>query len=220
MKPNIILKIQQHILRNLHCYCISISIISFVFICVDEKLIPGFVPCLSWVDPDGVNGVVSVIGCSFIAGYIFYLLTCTTPNYVIKEEINEIILDILQTLDSWIIVCNNPIAELQLLIKDKNDEEVYYPQDKEYEKIHHQIKRLDEEAKPLVLESIEPLYRYFIYLTPTQLQEIEKINHSTLFRLSNYWVDKQQISILAVKKMISHYDDLKKCSEKLLESVQ
>ena len=217
MKPNIILKIQQHILRNLHCYCISISIISFVFICVDEKLIPGFVPCLSWVNPDGVNGVVSVIGCSFIAGYIFYLLTCTIPNQVRRMELNPLLLYHFKGLESETFVCNEPIVKLQDLIKDKNDDEVYRPEDKEFEEIHHQIKRLDEEAKPLVLKSIEPINRYFTYLTPNQQKEIENIYNSTLFRLSNYLNNKQQISILEVKIMISHYDDLKQCSEKLLE---
>ena len=135
-------------------------------------------------------------------------------------ELNPLLLYHFKGLESETFVCNEPIVKLQDLIKDKNDDEVYRPEDKEFEEIHHQIKRLDEEAKPLVLKSIEPINRYFTYLTPNQQKEIENIYNSTLFRLSNYLNNKQQISILEVKIMISHYDDLKQCSEKLLESVQ
>ena len=220
MKTNDKFKILEHILRNLHRYCIGISIISLIFICVDEKLIPGFIPRLGCINPDGVNGVVSIIGCSFIAAYIFYLLTCAIPNYVRRKEINELILKHFKNMIMWVDVCKEPIGQLNTIIKNMSDDEVYYPQDKEYKTIEHQVKRFNEEAKPLILNSIQPIYRYFTYLTPCQQKEIEEINNSMLFIWSDYLKDKKQVFIKEVKIMISHYDDLKNHFENLSKSVQ
>lgn len=208
------------ILRNLHWYCIGISIISLIFICVNEELIPGFIPSWGNINPDGVNGVVSVIGCSFIAGYIFYLLTCAIPNYVKNKETNKLVLEHVKVLNSWVDVCNQPIAQLQSYIKNKRDDKAYYPQDKEYEVIHSLILKIDEEAKPLVLNSMQPIYKYFTYLTPKQQEEIEKIISSVTFLWSNYLKGKEQLYIHEVKTMISRYDDLKTSANNLLKSVQ
>ena len=208
MNTNNYFNIQKHILRNLHRYCISISIISFVFICVDEKLIPGFVPCLGCINPAGVNGVVSVIGCSFIAGYLFYLLTNVIPNFIRNKETNKLVFNHLKILYSWVEVCKEPIAQLNSLIKDMKDDEVYYLRDPRFINIYNLIKKIDEEAKPLVINSIQPIYRYFTYLTPNQQKKIESINRSELFLWSNYLKNKEQLYIKEVKIMINHYNNL------------
>ena len=205
--------------KVLHIICIIFSLISILFICVDEKLIQGFIPCIEGINPNGVNGVISIIGGSFIAGYIFYLLTFTLPNYIRTKEANKLILKHIQSLVTWVDICNNPINTLKKIIEVEKDK-FYYPKNKEYQEINQQLITLGEDAKPLILNSLNQIYKYFPYLTTNQLQDIENISQSLVFVWSNYLKGKEQISVSEIKILIDKYDELKTNVANLEKSVK
>lgn len=207
-------------MRKLHFVCITITIISLLFVLVDEGLIPGFFPSLECINPEGMNSVGSAIGGSFIAGYIFYLFTCTIPNSIRIKQTNKLILQHVKLLNTWVELCNEPIGILKNIIKDENDKEVYYPQDDKYKQIQLQITRLDDEVKPAIFKSLQPIYRYFFYLTPDQQADIESIEESIFFLWSDYLKSKQQLYINEVKELINYYNTLKTKVENLKKSIK
>lgn len=206
--------------KLLHTVCIVFSFISLGFICVDEELIPGFIPCYNGINPKGINGVMSVVGGSFIAGYIFYLLTFTIPNYFRTKRTNIQLLNHLNYLKQWVSVCGEPFGELQSIIKDENPNDLCYPHQDIYEKIKEQIQQVEEHSKPLIMESLHPIYRYFTYLTPEQQREVERIERSNVFIWSKHLLEKTQISIGEVQLFIRTYDSLKNSTDKLVKSVE
>ena len=207
-------------MRTLHFVCITFTIISLLFVLVDEGLMPGFFPCLECINPNGMNSVGSAIGGSFIAGYIFYLFTCTIPNSIRTKQTNKLILQHVNLLNTWVELSNEPIGLLKNIIKNKNNDDVYYPQHDEYRLIQAQITRLDDEVKPVIFKSLQPIYRYFSYLTPDQQADIESIEKSMLFLWSNYLKSKQQLYIKEVKELIENYNILKTNAENLKRSIK
>ena len=93
-------------------------------------------------------------------------------------------------------------------------------QDDEYRLIQAQITRLDDEVKPVIFKSLQPIYRYFSYLTPDQQADIESIEKSMLFLWSNYLKSKQQLYIKEVKELIKNYNTLKTNAENLKRSIK
>jgi len=203
--------------KFLHIVCILFSFISLGFICVDEELIPGFIPC---DNPKGINGVMSVVGGSFIAGYIFYLLTFTIPNYFRTKRTNRLLLNHLNYLNQWVSVCGEPFVELQSIIKDEDPNELCYPHQDIYKKIKEQIQQVEEHSKPLIMQSLHPIYRYFTYLTPEQQQGVESIERSNVFIWTDFLLKKPQISIGEVQLFIGTYNSLKKSTENLVKTVK
>lgn len=207
-------------MKMLHIICSLFTIISLLFVLVDEGLMSGFFPCLECINPEGMNSVGSTIGGSFIAGYIFYLFTCTIPNSFRIKQTNKLILQHVNLLNTWVELCNDPINILKNIIKDENDEEVYCSRDEKYRLIQAQITRLDEEGQPQIFKSLKPIYRYFFYLTPDQQADIESIEKSMLFLWSNYLKSKQQLYVKEVKVLISNYDSIKTVADNLKRSIK
>ena len=205
--------------RTMHLICFSVSVISILFICVDEKFLQGFIPCIDYINPDIINKIGAIIGGSFIAGYVFYLFTTTIPNGIRMKQTKRLILNHINLLSTYIDICKTPINELQNFIKDKDDI-VLNEQKDVYIKIKESILELENKAKPLVLNSLNPIYRYFSHLSPSEQGYIENIENSVFFIWSNYLKDKQQIYINEIKILIDKYDELKTNVVNLKESVE
>lgn len=208
----------KQILEHMHTLCIALSLLFLVFICVNQELFPGFIPC-----PKGeaINGVVSIIGGSFIAGYIFYLMTYTIPNNKKNKETNNLLNNHFHSLQAWVDdVCIEPFNIIRRTIKDKNENDVFYPKDQEYKEIHYQMNRIQFEVRPIISDAIQPIFKYFPSLTPEQQGLVEKINEPSFYYWLDYFQRKQALYVSEVQVMLEHYDILKDDIKSLLDTIK
>ena len=211
------------ILENMHTLCITLSLIFLVFICVNQELFPGFIPCPEVIKYSGeaINGIVSIIGGSFIAGYIFYLMTYTIPSDKKNRETNKLLETHFNRLQTWVDdVCIDPFNMIRRTIKDKNKDDVFYPRHQEYKEIHHQMKRIHLEVKPIISNALQPIFKYFLSLTPEQQGLLEKINNPSVYRWLDYLERSQALYVKEVQTMLEHYDNLKEDVKCLLGTIK
>ena len=148
-------------------------------------------------------------------------MTYTIPSNKKNKETNEFLrIHFIYLLDWVEYICINPFNMIRKSIEGKNKEDKFYPQDKEYEEIHFQMKRIQLRMKPLISNALEPIFKYFLYLTPEQQDLVEKINKPSIYSYLRYLESRQPLYVEEVQTLLEGFDKLKDDVKSLLDTIK
>lgn len=211
------MKIQDFIRNNpnifVHIVCCIISIFAFIALLVDANI------CKGLIESDKANGwnkILATLGGSFIAGYLFYIITTTVINWVVKQKEKEL----KKKQNVFIIITFKKLNdEFKNLIKPIVNSLREHYNKKWYNNIPCSVKiNLIDNLIPHITKEIDTIFVFQQYLSDKQLNILRKIKEINFFEVADMLM-KNPCSEEYLKCLETQCENLLNLTSELLISI-